>query len=418
MGLLNPRQVNNLALAQEPFVSISNGRQYEGGAGLDQIYAGSKSVTSFVSEIQMWTSRAVQPSYINLHMNANMGGGQWRIGRWENIVTGGEMMRLMTDFRRMRFGLGVALLTDGYFGYDVGSEMYGAPSWYSEYEADLGLAIAGPIRVLQVGGQEVWVREFEFGYIVLSSFTGTNQTVTLKDDVSELPSSKQSSRLTGGREAPAWQFIIDQGSSPDQPFSVAGGDDWWATDARRATFHTLEGNWSRISDQTESHQVGDSFLVGFTEPGGPNGGSQGFPSSFSAAWTFQAPATGLFDFATTAVDAHMYPLTDAAAVCIRTLNQTLTARVQRVAAGDGCIARNTFDQRGGIRDGRWQPILTSIPLEVNVSYAVIISWDPTHNGFVAADALRVESQRLYNGNGKLGKQVVIGAMDARIVKKL
>eukprot|EP01052_Picozoa_sp_SAG31_P018274 SAG31_NODE_1289_length_8983_cov_9.783543_3_plen_75_part_00 len=30
------------------------------------------------------------------------------------------MMRVMTDFRRMRFGLGVTLMTDSYFAMDIG----------------------------------------------------------------------------------------------------------------------------------------------------------------------------------------------------------------------------------------------------------------------------------------------------------
>ena len=34
-----------------------------------------------------------------------------------------------------------------------------------------------------------------------------------------------------------------------------------------------------------------------------------------------------------------------------------------------------------------------------------------------ADALLVESQRLFHGGGALGKQVVVGAMDARVVLK-
>jgi hypothetical protein len=106
--------VNNLALEQVPFVGISNGRMYEGGAGLDTVYGGARSITSFVSEIRMWTTQALQPSYVNVHMNGNMGGGLWRIGRWQNLVTEGEMVRLMSDYRRVRFGLGVALLTDGY----------------------------------------------------------------------------------------------------------------------------------------------------------------------------------------------------------------------------------------------------------------------------------------------------------------
>ena len=40
--------------------------------------------------------------------------GNWRVGRWQNLVTRGEMQRVMTDFRRMRFGLGVTLMTDSY----------------------------------------------------------------------------------------------------------------------------------------------------------------------------------------------------------------------------------------------------------------------------------------------------------------
>ena len=143
--------VNNLALEEAPFLPISNGRMFEGGAGLDVVYGG-QSISSFVAEIRKWTTQSLQPSYVNVHMNGNMGGGLWRIGRWQNLVTGGEMMRLMTDFRRMRFGLGVALLTDGYYGYDVGSEMYGAPSYFTEYEADLGQAVDDPVLVHSDGG--------------------------------------------------------------------------------------------------------------------------------------------------------------------------------------------------------------------------------------------------------------------------
>ena len=77
-----------------------------GGAGLDVVYGGGNSISSFVGEIRTWTTNSLQPSYVNVHMNANMGGGLWRIGRWQNLVTGGEAIRFMTDFRRMRFGFG------------------------------------------------------------------------------------------------------------------------------------------------------------------------------------------------------------------------------------------------------------------------------------------------------------------------
>ena len=220
------------------------------------------SISSFVSEIRTWSTEALQPSYLNLHMNSNMGGGEWRIGRWQNLVTAGEMMRLMTDFRRMRFGLGVALLTDGYFGYDVGSEMYGAPSYFTEYEAELGpsfsflvpgmphvnrgpslrlllisyqdyhmllltlagQALADPVRVFAQGALEVWTREFTGGYVVVSSIRTRDYNVTLPLPVHELPLSKQPQRLSGLKEAPRWSFVVENsgGRGSDEAFNVAG----------------------------------------------------------------------------------------------------------------------------------------------------------------------------------------------------
>lgn len=47
-----------------------------------------------------------------------------------------------------------------------------------------------------------------------------------------------------------------------------------------------------------------------------------------------------------------------------------------------------------------------------------IAWDPSCGGYVAADALLVESDWLYHGGGVLGKQVTVGALDSRIVLKV
>ena len=148
-------------------------------------------------------------------------------------------------------------------------------------------------------------------------------------------------------------------------------------------------------------------MVGFTEPGGPSGFSQGEPGAFSAGWTFVAPSSGRYHFSTTAVDAHAYPLTDSAVVC-----------VAEAAGGAGCIARSTVDQRAGIRDGRWVRVVSDVVLTVNVSYAVSIAWDPSCSGYVAADALLVESDQLYHGNGVLGRAVTVGAMDSRVLLKV
>jgi hypothetical protein len=392
----------------------------EGGAGLDPIYAGRSSISGFVSSVRMWTTNAVQPSYLTLHMNANMGGGKWRIGRWQNLVTEGEMMRLMTDFRRMRFGLGVVLLTDQYFGYDVGSEMYGVPSYFTEYEAELGQAVADPVLIFSHGSQEVWTREFTGGFVVVSSIPTRSYNVSLPAPVHELPLSKQPQRLSGQKEAPRWAFVVDNsaGLGSDESFRVAGHLDWWADGAHRASFRTLEGNWTAVSDETQSHNYGASFLVGFSLPGGPSGSSQGNPGPFSAAWSFESPADGAFAISTTAVDAHLYPLTDGAVVCVREAVAASTAAGVGVGDTSACLVRSTLDQRAGIRDGRWQLMAASVTLRAKTVYEVVLSWDPRCNGYVAADAILVESLALFHGDtATLSKVVSVGPMDARVVIK-
>ena len=62
---------------------------------------------------------------------------KWRAGLWQNGVTPGELARSFSQHRRMRVGLGMALMTDAYFSRDWGTTWYGQPSWYVEYEAPL-----------------------------------------------------------------------------------------------------------------------------------------------------------------------------------------------------------------------------------------------------------------------------------------
>ena len=54
------------------------------------------------------------------------------------------------------------------------------PSYYTEYGADLGQALADPVRVFSDdASQEVWTRRFERGFVVVSSLSASNFTVTL-----------------------------------------------------------------------------------------------------------------------------------------------------------------------------------------------------------------------------------------------
>ena len=68
--------------------------------------------------VEVWTERALQPSYVSVHMSLPTKPPD-HVGLWVNAVNGGgDMMLMCTQFQPMRYGLGVALLTDGYFGHD------------------------------------------------------------------------------------------------------------------------------------------------------------------------------------------------------------------------------------------------------------------------------------------------------------
>jgi hypothetical protein len=188
--------------------------------------------------------------------------------------------------------------------------------------------------------------------------------------------------------------------------------DWWADPARRAGFRQVSGNWTTVSDEGQSHQVGSTFAVSFAVPGQL---PQGEPPQFEAAFHFVAPSTDMFSFSVTAVDAHLYPATNAATVCLRLANATL------LRERSSCIASGTVDQRGGgvPRDGRWQRALTAVPLAFNQSYEFAITWNPMRGGYAVADAVLIESQTLYHSaSGVLADDsVVIGPMDSRIFLK-
>ena len=114
-------------------------------------------------------------------------------------------------------------------------------------------------------------------------------------------------------------------------------------------------------------------------------------------------AVPLDSFAMSSVDAHLYPLSDGVRVCVRELAEAEAAQDVRTLRGPctaACIASGTVDQRGNIRDGRWQRALTSVPLISNRSYEFAVTWDYLRGGYAAVDALLVESETLYNGGQK------------------
>jgi hypothetical protein len=76
------------------------------------------------------------------------------------------------DLQRMRYGLAITLLDDGYFGFDIGNDFHGELWWFPEYDANLGFA-AGDAQKRSDGS---WMREFENG-VVIANPTSKESTV-------------------------------------------------------------------------------------------------------------------------------------------------------------------------------------------------------------------------------------------------
>jgi len=78
-----------------------------------------------------------------------------------------------TNYQKVRFGLSSALLGEGFFGFDYGTESHAQLLRYDEYDAYIGSA--------KEDAQEddgIWTREFTNGKVVVNS-TSSEQTVTL-----------------------------------------------------------------------------------------------------------------------------------------------------------------------------------------------------------------------------------------------
>jgi hypothetical protein len=72
-----------------------------------------------------------------------------------------------TELQKMRFGLAITLLGDGYFGFDQGDGQHGQLWWFPEYDANLGLA-KGDAKERSDG---TWAREFDNGVVVVNPTT-------------------------------------------------------------------------------------------------------------------------------------------------------------------------------------------------------------------------------------------------------
>jgi hypothetical protein len=124
-----------------------NGRQVEGQVILDTVADGMLSAIDAVNGFSRWQGATRKPPVTFVVMCHPDGNQDWRIGKGRESLTPGVRELVRRDFRRMRVGLGVALLSGSYYAYDFGTTFYGLPLWYPDYDAPLGKPISASTQV-------------------------------------------------------------------------------------------------------------------------------------------------------------------------------------------------------------------------------------------------------------------------------
>ena len=97
------------------------------------------------------------------------------------------------DLRRMRLGLGTALLLDnGYFGFDLGDGYhgYGEQWWFPEYDANLGF----PSSNYEKAGDGTYRRRYDNGLVIVNP--GFDRTIDLGAKYRDATTSQTSNRIT------------------------------------------------------------------------------------------------------------------------------------------------------------------------------------------------------------------------------
>ena len=95
-----------------------------------------------------------------------------------------EHPAFVPNYQRMRYGLTTALLGDGYFSYEIGTNGHGSLGlmWFDEYDnagkgqGYLGLPRENAVIIMTAGDGNVWKRAYEGGIVICNP---TNAEVTI-----------------------------------------------------------------------------------------------------------------------------------------------------------------------------------------------------------------------------------------------
>ena len=93
------------------------------------------------------------------------------------------------DWQKLRFSLASALMSDGYFSFDFGSQLREQLWWYDEYSVNLGQAKGEAFNLLEKNNKEikagVWQRDYENGLAIVNT-TNKEQTINFDGEYEKI----------------------------------------------------------------------------------------------------------------------------------------------------------------------------------------------------------------------------------------
>jgi hypothetical protein len=168
---------------------------------------------------QAWDSKAVPPAMTMIQAcppnQLSYGYGYFPLK---------ELLPSTVDFARtfypnMRFGLGLSLMGNGFFGFDFGDEAPPVAWWYDEYDFDLGIP-AGPAKLVSIGppkpnliangGFESGLKDWQLDF-----FNDGKGSATVKADSANPEDGKYDAEISVASAATAdWHISLEQDNLP------------------------------------------------------------------------------------------------------------------------------------------------------------------------------------------------------------
>lgn len=171
-----------------------------------------------------------------------------------------------TDYRNMRFGLGVALTHDGFYAYELGDTFHGNDWWYDEFDADLGAA-CGPAQRVAVAGAATTehVRDGGFEATLASNWglwadNTTGAAAAMSSDSTQPAAGANSAKIvvTSAGDATDWKILFSQSG-----ISVSKGVSYdLVFSARASTSRTIGVNVQKGADDWRNYGLSRTVDVG------------------------------------------------------------------------------------------------------------------------------------------------------------